>query len=58
MAKLESDDKLPKVIMLKVGNPCFKVVTILSRFQDSAPVCIFHLFIKCPIDLSRPGSAF
>jgi hypothetical protein len=57
MAKPESDDKLPKVTMLKVGNPYLKVVTILSRFQDSVPVCIFHLFIKWPIETSHPGSA-
>ena len=57
MAKPESDDKLPKVIMSKVGSLCFTVVTILSRFQDSVPVCIFHLFIKWPIETSHPGSA-
>jgi hypothetical protein len=56
MAKPESDEIRPKV-MSKVGNPCFKVVTILSRFQDSVPVCTFHLFLKWPIEPSHPGSA-
>ena len=57
MAKLESDENLPKVIMLKVGNPYFKVANqcsvvscpVVSCSVVSCPVVSCSV-VSCPVD--------